>query len=483
MSKSDTNERDFLAVRGKIVAHGGLEKCEPEIRQAFSERVPDGIAENVYTMTLVPSTQALDSYGTRMPAEAIKGYYRDALAGVPLMNSHRTGGWSSDIELPLGMTFAAEVFGNPVDEMPLLLRDEIPEPGDVDLMDQGLSLRTLDYMLHNHFPNGPNNLGTEDVIRSIEGRTLRSVSIGFGSRLPKRIWYECGLCGEDMFGYDGECPHFPLVADRETGLIAFAWPRDVEMAEHSLVWAGATPGAIVEKAERFIRSGGLRSADVDMLEDVWGVKLNPRKVFGVKEEVRNMDEQELEIVEEAKEAEEIEEAAEGEIEAEDEIVEEAEVVGMAEPETEVEAKMAEPEAEMAEPEAEADLVTNLLSDLNERFDVLTSIVAGLARNIEEVRSRDDGRNTDARSALIDRAVVARTRSGITFDEASYRSLLVNASIETIEAEINAHEMVVAGQFTTGRATKKVGRTRVSEPQASERNGHRSPQLYVTRKPS
>jgi len=474
MPKPDTNERNFLAVRGKIVAHGGLEECEPKIRQEFKERVPDGIAENVYTMTLVPSTQALDSYGTRMPAEAIKGYYLDALDGVPLMNSHRTGGWFSDIELPLGMTFAAEVFGNPVDEVPLLLRDEIPEPGNVDLMDQGLSLRTLDYMLHNHFPNGPNNLGTEDVIRSIEGRTLRSVSIGFGSRLPKRMWYECGLCGEDMFDWDSGCEHFPLVADRETGLIAFAWPRDVEMAEHSLVWAGATPGAIVEKAERFIRSGSLRSADVDMLEDVWGVKLNPRKVFRVKkEEVSNMDEQELEI-EEGIVEEEVEE-----IVAEEVVTEEIEV---AEEEAEEEIEAEAIIEEVAEPEAEVvntDLVANLLSDLNERFDGLTSIVASLARSVEEVRSRDEGRNTDA---LIDRAVVARTRSGIAFDEASYRSLLANASVETIEAEIEAHEMVVAGQFTPGRATKKVGRTQVSKMQESERNGHRSPQMYVTRKP-
>ena len=268
-------------VRGALVE---VERREAGISQAFANNVGLEDDAEVFVFGLRPSTQALDAYGTRMSADAIWRYAEDAIAGTPLMNSHRTGGFVTEAELPLGYSFHAKVEGKKVSEKPLLRRRPVPGPKDVDLMELGLQLRSFDYMVPNYFPNGQSQMGTNDVIAGISSRSIRSVSIGFGHALPGQLVYICGLCGEPMGqGYrrddeDATCKHIPLVADRDTGLLGFAWVVNSVMYEHSLVWAGATPGAIVEGARMAAAHGDLRNEEVDMLEHVWAVRLMPASV-------------------------------------------------------------------------------------------------------------------------------------------------------------------------------------------------------------
>jgi hypothetical protein len=269
-----------IGQRGTLAEH-------PEAAKWFGEQVPGVRAEDVFVFSVQPSSQVLDAFGTRMSANSMQRYLQDAVEGCPLMTSHRTGGFFSPESpmLPMGYSFHGVLTGQAVDESPWLQRGMVPgADADAALKQAGLSLVVWDYMLLDHYPNGKSDVGTADIARGIAGRVIRDVSIGFGHALPSRVQYICGLCGRDMVASmfadddENECPHMPLIPDKNTGLMAFAWIRHTMMNEHSLVWRGATPGAgVIAHARSLARRQMYRPEEIDRVESAWGVLLTPPK--------------------------------------------------------------------------------------------------------------------------------------------------------------------------------------------------------------
>lgn len=490
---------EFLTVRAPVTPMP--QGVPAQVLAVFEERVGVPL-ERAYLFPVRPSTQAIDAYGTRMSEQALGQYARDADGGVPLLNSHRTGGGffvPRPMELPLGYSFYGELVGIGIDETPLLERDE-EELRDQDVFDQGMALRAYDYVLRDHHPNGPANVGTNDVITGIEGRTLRDLSIGFGSARPERLRYICGLCGYPI-GAE-ECEHIPMVRDKESGLLAFAWVYDAKMYEHSLVWAGATPGAYIEKARAEARAGRLDGVEVDLLESVWQVRIRPRvtavsvasvegasttsSLLEEKEEVRDMGVEERD--EELGEAQDVVSVvAEGDGEPEPvtatplpslRAVERVEV-SSAEP---VEGDVPEMEGELSVETSSTETVEEvergagpgpgvMASDLNalrEMVDQLTEAPQfdgiPILEKLDELNARLVGLEVQAGrkqelgeqyfQGLVDEAVRAKVRAGFVFNEGQYRERLEGMEPEEIEDEVALLDALVARQFRAGRVVER-----------------------------
>lgn len=240
--------------RGRSVARADLVSAEaPEvagalalINQKFAHR-PLEAAEVYLLPPAEMSNQNVDAYFTRMGESSLRNYLRDALAGVPLMNSHRTGYFNA--ELPLGQSYNA-----------ILAEGQ-----------ESLRFLTWFYMLRGVRVN---SVETDHLIRAIEGGVVRDVSIGFHAGR-----YVCGLCGKELVAPwmiagapEGEfCEHVPGV--EYDGQVAWAWVEDARLVEGSLVYAGATPGAVLLKARWAAQQGLLPRGEAAVLEDRWGVRI------------------------------------------------------------------------------------------------------------------------------------------------------------------------------------------------------------------
>ncbi|MHB1191190.1 MAG: hypothetical protein ACYC08_10170, partial [Armatimonadota bacterium] len=185
----------------------------------------------------VVSTGALDCYFTRQAESSLANYAADAQGGSPLLACHDG--------LPVGRSFSGT------------------------LAEDGVTV--LDYMLRGHSVGG---ISTDEIARGIEAGTLSDMSIRFGG---PDAWYRCGICDKNLFS--PECPHVPGV--EYDGVRAFAWVEDARMVEHSIVFSGATPGAVIRKARSMARAGRLSSREIGFLEDAWRVRLGEKAAFPV----------------------------------------------------------------------------------------------------------------------------------------------------------------------------------------------------------
>lgn len=466
-----------------------------DIAKLFSERTGLDATPDIYTFDMFPSTQALDSYGTRMSLPALQTYRQNAVDGVPFINSHRTGGgWlvRSKAELPLGYTFDASLFGNGIDESPMLLRENVPDPEKVDLIDQGARLHTWDYMRRGYFPNGRGEPGTDDIILGIESRSIRDVSIGFGHDYPNLLLYQCGLCGlqmgvriDDDEGDDEVCAHAPMIQDRETGLVAFAWVYNSKMYERSSVWKGATPGAVVAQAKRVAPS--LTGEELDLLEDLWHVSIRP-KVFvssGARTREVDMPEGLQDVVTDA-------------LEGHASVLPEVDVVADDSNTTRREPTDDEPDPQPPSTagiirtsisrlenlvEGIARSVTELVEVVKDQGDVQDELAHGVSElrcrvdgldggidpsplvassdvGIGDLEARSDGDQPDDSELqdlledLIDQTVAARVRAlgQGTFDASEYRKHLEGFTVDEIKAEFNTYAAVTKTKFKPGRPT-------------------------------
>jgi len=219
--------------------------------------------EDVYLFPGVPSTQAIDYYGTRMTPRSMRNYRADVKGGIALMNMHRTGGWSSEGEQPVGRIFEAELVGDAV------------EPGAGFDGQHGMALQTWQYMLRGIQVT---DVANDDLIRAIEGGTTKDMSIGF-STYPDGE-FECSICGRPYYGRDEDgdyCPHlaFSTYEDEEGEAVrCFVWVENAHVYEASLVYKGATPGAMVRKAKQY--ADRLPKDEVEWLEERYQVRLLDR---------------------------------------------------------------------------------------------------------------------------------------------------------------------------------------------------------------
>jgi hypothetical protein len=115
-------------------------------------------------------------------------------------------------------------------------------------------------------------VNTNDLIAGIRGGVLRDVSIGFhGGRIV------CSICNQDMFGFRTVCEHFPGVTYDVNGedepVQAIGLVEDARLSEFSIVYKGACPGAMIDKAYRLLESGALTKKDAKALDSRFRMRL------------------------------------------------------------------------------------------------------------------------------------------------------------------------------------------------------------------
>jgi hypothetical protein len=223
-------------------------------------------ADDIFLFPGVLSTQGIDSYGTRMAPSSMKAYRQTIESeGVPLMNSHRTGGFLQSSELPVGRVIEGRLSGDAL------------KVGEVEFDEQrGLELEIASYMLRGVEISDVSN---DDLIASIDGGTSRGLSIGAMVNIDSLV--TCSVCGEAYLptpARRGMCEHLAFV-DYD-GQRCFAWLESMDVVEGSLVWAGATPGAMVQKARAM--APDLDRGTVELLEDVYSCRLRDVHARSVK---------------------------------------------------------------------------------------------------------------------------------------------------------------------------------------------------------
>jgi len=236
-------------------------------------------SDQVYLFRMQLSSQNLDSYNTRMSASTLKNYQGDFSEGRPLMNSHRTDGAgflsSGNAELPIGRFVLGKLSGTPLNEATATYATT-----------GGQALRVYGYIQRGL---SLSDVNTDHVIQGIEGGTVKSASVGFAMGADSRL--QCSVCGLDMRDWSGDCTHMPGVDYGKLGR-AFGWVQNAHAVEGSLVFAGSTPDAMIEKAIRMVRRGKLSRRDALQLEETYQARIMSGQGFVMpegKKEVRGMD--------------------------------------------------------------------------------------------------------------------------------------------------------------------------------------------------
>ncbi|HZC04422.1 MAG TPA: hypothetical protein VE338_02180 [Ktedonobacterales bacterium] len=221
-------------------------------------------ADAVYVFPAEISNQSVDAYYTRMTPKSLQQFAQDATRGVAVCDSHQ------HYQLPIGRSFYGTV---------ATVATDATDATDAATGGE-MATQSLAYMLRGM--RTPSGMLTDDIIRGIEGGVNADVSIGF---IPDHYW--CSICGLDMLN-DWDCMHWPGntydVRDPKTGVeehdVLCIADVDARLAEYSLVYDGATPNAMVLKAEAALDSGRALTAEVArqirLVEDHCRVKLIDR---------------------------------------------------------------------------------------------------------------------------------------------------------------------------------------------------------------
>jgi hypothetical protein len=104
------------------------------------------------------------------------------------------------------------------------------------------------------------------------------VSVGFGRGSDSK--YRCSICGSNLMDWES-CRHVPG-AKYDNGR-AYAWVEGFRGREASLVYKGATPKAMIDKAIRMAADGHLARNEALMLGEQWGVRIFGEKTLAVDE--------------------------------------------------------------------------------------------------------------------------------------------------------------------------------------------------------
>ncbi|WP_394794862.1 hypothetical protein [Armatimonas sp.] len=253
---------------------GGVGKLPSSVSEALTlinARCNDGdeplTEEDVYIHYLEAANNAFVSDRFCFIGEStLKNIATDAAAGFAFMNSHRTGGYWSPSELPLGATFCGrfERVSSSSDDDQTDQTDQTDDSAENQASDAG---STRDdgsnqrravvgvYLLKGVAPNGGNGISTDDMHRSIKARTIFDCSVGiYGGQQV------CDVCGHGLYELDEEyrylCAHYPgsvynmteeqitaqLAKGVTDGRCSYSW-EDANCNEVSAVYDGACPGA------------------------------------------------------------------------------------------------------------------------------------------------------------------------------------------------------------------------------------------------
>lgn len=189
------------------------------------------------------STNKIDSYSTEMLPSTLKNFAEDAANGVPVLESHNSR------NLPIGRSLTGTFKGSQGTGVATVRADAYMTPG-----------------LHN------GRISTDDMIRGIRTGVYSDASVGFyGGTIT------CSICNEAMFGRESACPHWPgdtYTNEKGAAQVAIGRIGDAHLGEYSMVYDGATPGAMVEKVYRMVGAGEMEYPDFVRLQRRYGLTVD-----------------------------------------------------------------------------------------------------------------------------------------------------------------------------------------------------------------
>lgn len=242
---------------------------EVELSRAIMDRISqlagrEMSVDEVYPFRSIASTDAVDSYFTRMTAKTLRNYANDAKTGsVPFMNSHRTGN-RFGLELPIGRLFDGKVTS----------MDKVDLPFGEQTRGATQGVITSQYLLRDVTLS---NVANNDLIRAIESGVIFDNSIGFDANA-----FICSICQNDFYAINEDhtaylCTHWP--GEMYDGQMCVLDVTDGRLVELSAVYSGATPGAVVLRAQDCLERGIIQKGDVAVLEDRYHTRIRDLSVF------------------------------------------------------------------------------------------------------------------------------------------------------------------------------------------------------------
>jgi hypothetical protein len=247
---------------------GKMPETTDEALSMINALLPEGAepltVEQVYVHTIEAANNSfIEDRWAFISRNTLRNVARDAASGAAFMNSHRTGGLSTDAEFPFGKSFSGQY----------------QEGRDAAGTAVQRSLIGF-YMLRGIKPNGDAGPSTDDLDKKIRGGTLFDVSVGLygGERV-------CDVCGGDVDDYEA-CPHLPgthygmdeaeIEAQKSRGVPEGRASYTIEgarLGEFSGVFDGAVRGAGFRKAMSL--ASKLGAADLQLARETYG-PLSPK---------------------------------------------------------------------------------------------------------------------------------------------------------------------------------------------------------------
>lgn len=425
------DRKTFGAVPAHIRSTGG----------APTERLqlPAGVdLTRIFVFEAEISNTRVDSYYTHMDRSTLLNFARAGGVGVALLDSH-----TSSI-LPIGYSYDA--------------RYEERADGDGATIASFYTLRGLQF-------GGRHSYATsDDIIAAIEGGLVRDVSVGFHGG----DW-TCDICHLDYFGmFSGReqyCTHYAGMTYEVTGddgvsrqRLATVKISGADLSEVSIVYDGATPGAMITKAERAAMAGLLGDREAVAIEQRFNIRLPDRAKKGAIdmkiERVGEVDVEDAVVTTSAASTANVVIVADT-AEVPEIANEDSTVVLTAE--FAVDPDMVAVRAALSASGFDGQETVDAVQALIKERAQLASRLADADRLLAESKSEADRLRALAdlgnqyRSDLVDQALAAGVRAqGGAFPAEQYRALLATADIDAIKAVISGFENVASERFPVGR---------------------------------
>lgn len=220
------------------------------IERATNSQPP---VEGAFVWPAEISSDRLDAYFTHMAESSLRNFAQDAQAGVTFLDSHNAR------NLGYGQSLSGQF--------------QI-EDGVSRVVSEFYTIPGL------RFGSALTYQSTDDFIKAMQARLIRDVSVGFygGDMI-------CDICGGSFYDWR-ECIHWPGVEyatgdqGNETKIATFEIV-DAHLAEVSAVYDGATPGAMIQRAQEMAEAGELPPEMARRLEIKYRIKLPEMRVFPV----------------------------------------------------------------------------------------------------------------------------------------------------------------------------------------------------------
>ncbi len=386
------DDRGFITVPARIVpAAAG--------RELDGEGAGEQAGRNRFSFVAEISNTGTDAYHTHMAPSTLRNFARGAGGGVALLDSH------SGRRLAVGYSHGGRY----------------EEEGE-----KGRTVAEFYIVPGIRFGGQHSYASTDDFITAIENEIVRDVSVGFyGGR------WVCDVCHSPYYG-PGACHHlagyqYEVETDgRMEHVICTVTIHEAELSEVSLVYDGATPGAMILKVEREAAAGRLSPEMVREIEQQYRVKL-PAGV-GRDSGVAGAD---------------------GEETMEEEIRERDETVV-----TDAETALAETRLALSETTADAALSpADAVRWLNGQLEQVTAERDMAQQEVARLQPlADQGRAY--REDLINQTVTEGVRAlGEAFPEETYRAMLAGATLEHIRQVRDTFAKQAGERFPGGRQTR------------------------------